>query len=182
MFRLFYDVKRPYCEIYDSQTWMSQLLRVSSALTTESAKEKLLKIPEQFPDFWRNLTRVFPEAKSHVLYFDQMGGDIESWMKDKEPSFSAIYAWLDKELEGGRLSEDKWRDCYSAVQSAERVRKNSIAQGRGLPFGFIPLLDVWASLRRGEARRGIQRTYPREYAKAHYEFEGLRMEDWDGKS
>ncbi len=174
VFRYFYDVKEPYCTVYDHQTWQGEPHRVASALTPERCKKSLGKVKTTSPLFWKQIISVFPEAEDHVRYYKSLKkSSIEVHVKDKEPTFKQIYKDLDKMLSDGSTDRKMYELLTKTVKSAQRRRSNNLKKGLLLPFGGFPLLELHAGLLGGSLRRGANPTYELDYAKAMFDFEGI---------
>lgn len=71
VFKFFYDLKIPYCAVYDMQLFAGSAMRVSTPLHQESAKKfDLLKTID--PVFYQQVIDLFPEMLVHERYYHDM--------------------------------------------------------------------------------------------------------------
>lgn len=96
VFRYFFEKQISYCPLYDQQMWSGQGLRVSTPLHAESAK-RFDKVRATVPDFYRRVTAVFPEMRTHERYFGQL--DREAIQERYGSSLEGVRAWIDEHIE-----------------------------------------------------------------------------------
>lgn len=164
IFRLFYDLKVPYCDVYDARSWAGMEMRVSSALTSEQARRNWTKYREFAPDLYERMIEVFPEMLAHERLFEEM--DQKRDLARYAQSWGTIREWI----------EDNITDP-NARKKAVKVFENARAQAAIEPSRF-PLEHVLRTLIRSGGKRIIQPVWTDEAKAAH---KARETEEWNAR-
>lgn len=149
VFLYFYKNNIKYCEIYDNQMWNKQMLRVSTPLHAESAKQ-FNKIKTCYPVFYQQLIDIFPEMIVQSMYWKEL--DRRSIIYEYEHSFNGIRKYIDD-----KITDKSQHDLAMArVNACENIRKNRMkADSNNSNYGGYPILHVFKAIVAGQYKRPI---------------------------
>ena len=171
VFLYFYKTGISYCPIYDVQMLNEENLRVATPCIAESSK-RFYKVRTRYPIFYEQVIQLFPDMLLQERYWSQFG---KKESADKYPhTFDGARQYCYENIE----DVEKRRQALMCIDKAEVNRENSIAQGN-VPFGGYPLRHVFNQVLNGAYKRGVFQ--PIKAKKADYEFEGLKIEDYETK-
>ena len=110
IFKYLHDREIKYCDIYDSQVWNKENLRVSTPLHAESSK-RIYKLRTRDPIFYEQLIALFPEMLMQERYWDEM--DRGAIFEKYPPCFDGILQYIEENIEDAWQAPPVWRPhCF----------------------------------------------------------------------
>lgn len=148
IFLYFFKKKIQYCVIYDMQMLNRDVMRVSTPLHSEAAKN-FHKLKTIYPTFYQQLCELFPDMLLQSRYSRSIEKSEKSFT-DYEKSFNGVRQFIYDTLE-----DPHQRDlALITVNSAERTRTNNIKRYPDRHnFGGYPLLYVFQTIAGGGYKR-----------------------------
>lgn len=127
VFRYFYDKDITYCPIYDKQVWSRRSLRVSSAISSEPAKD-FGNTREVDPDLYDAVVEVFPEMLVQERYYKEM--DKKGIVEKYSQSWDLIETWiLENVKEPGQLQK--------TMKEFQGVKKRAEVAPQSYPLDYV---------------------------------------------
>ena len=148
IFKYVMDRELVYCQIYDSQIWTKQNLRVSSSTGVESCK-RLTALKKNYPRYFDQICQIFPDMRLQEKYWSEYD---PTGVMDKYPrGWKGVHQYIKENLKGKQQKEAILR-----MHQSMKARENRLKKGLGKEnFGGYPIRYVFGEIVKGNFKRPI---------------------------
>lgn len=162
VFLYFYQRKINYCPIYDEQTFNGEVLRVSTSLHAESAKQ-FDKLKTRCPKYYQQVVELFPEMLIQGRYYKEFNGtkDFSGYAR----SIDGVKKFAVDTIEDAALLEK----AMKIIRFAEGLRNKRPPTAANNYCGY-PLMYLFETIAKGQIKRGTLLPCP-SLKKSYIDFE-----------
>lgn len=146
VFLFFYQYKINYCPIYNEQMLNGEVLRVSTSLHAESAKQ-FDKLKTRCPQYYQQVIDLFPDMLLQGRYYNQFGGTKD--FSEYARSIDGIKKFAVDSIPEPELLQK----AFKIIAAAERQRAKKTPTLQNNYCGY-PLMYVFECIAKGQVKRG----------------------------